>query len=232
MLIVDSKVFIIGGGPSLKEFNFSSIFRKDIIAVNQAIFDVPWAKHFITMDYTFLRKSRINSKIKSVNYIQFMQSPAEKIFVVGSENDIFTKVNTKTIIDNRTNTTYDLYLFNKIIWAKSYGGIGLSFDDFRNSSDSGYSALQLAVILGYKTIFLLGFDFTVEGQRTHYHDVYGAPSKRCSAASYDSKLKGYAESYPGAFKEIKEKTDINVFSCSRISILNNYIPFTDVRKIL
>ena len=52
------EAFIVGGGSSLKKFDFTKLANKNTIVVNKAIVDVPNPKHFITMDYTFLKKIR------------------------------------------------------------------------------------------------------------------------------------------------------------------------------
>lgn len=45
-------MFVVGGGPSLTNFNFHLLDGKDVIVINQALFRIPSAKYFITMDYT------------------------------------------------------------------------------------------------------------------------------------------------------------------------------------
>ena len=38
---MNDSVFIVGGGPSLKNFDFNFLKGKDVIAVNKAVFGVP-----------------------------------------------------------------------------------------------------------------------------------------------------------------------------------------------
>jgi hypothetical protein len=106
--------------------------------------------------------------------------------------------------------------------------MGKTFEDFHCGSDSGFAALQLAVILGYERIYLLGFDFCTSGTITHYHDDYKSfpPSE-----DYQKKLDEFMISYPLALQELRER-GIQVISSSPISKLNEYILYQDVRATL
>ncbi len=57
---MNNEVYIVAGGTSLKEFDFSKLKNKTTIVSNKSIFDIPKANYFITTDYTFLNylKSR------------------------------------------------------------------------------------------------------------------------------------------------------------------------------
>lgn len=224
-----NRVFIIGGGPSLHGFNFNKLINEDTIAVNRSIFDLPTANYFITMDYTFMRRMGVcGPKIIHKRLVDFTRNPAEKVFVVGYDEGRFSKNHEFEIVDAVTGLVYDLHLFNKVVWANARGGIGATFDDFRSSSDSGYSALQLSIILGYKEVYLLGMDFTVhKSGMTHYHHDYGVKNR-----TYQQRLDWFYTEYDRAFKEIYEKFGTRVFSCSMISKLNHLIPYVNPASIL
>jgi hypothetical protein len=225
----NNRVFIIGGGPSLFKFNFSKLVNEDVIAVNGSIFNLPRAKFFLTMDYSFLSKSGIaGPRVRNDRFVLFVSSPSEKVFVVGHEEGRFIKENDSVVIDTFTKIRYNLCLFNTVVFAAGRGGVGLSFDDFRSSSDSGYSAIQLAVLKKYNEVYLMGFDFTTEGSKTHYHNIYGG---RCPVA-YRSRLDWFLTEYERLFREIREKTGVKVFSCSKISKLNGLIPYVDIGTIV
>lgn len=52
-------VFIIGGGPSLKDFNFNSLLGKNIIVINKAFYNCPFAQILYWTDsrfYTWYKK--------------------------------------------------------------------------------------------------------------------------------------------------------------------------------
>jgi len=145
------RVFIVGGGPSLKDFEFIKLAEEDTIVVNKSILDVPLSNYFITVDYTFLSKIGLDC-FKRIN--------TEKVFVADFSYP-FLKKKDSQIVDTRTNLVYDLKYFDRVIESQKYEGIGFTFDDFRSGRNSGYCALQLAVILGYEEIYLLGIDLNI-----------------------------------------------------------------------
>ena len=222
----ETSCILLGGGPSLKGFNFSSLNGWNVVTINSSVFDFPNSKWFVTMDYTFLRKKRIQcGNVDQKNRRTFVGSSAKKVFVAGFGGDLVPCDG--TVIDRRLNLKYDLGLFDQVVWAKGYGGIGTSFDDFRSSSDSGYSALQLAVILGFRNIYLMGFDFVTNGNLTHYHIGYGH-----NPVKYNRRLKDFVPQYEGAFADIAAKTKATVYSCSPISMLNKWLPVVNINDVI
>jgi len=211
------RIFLVAGGPSLKGFDFSKLKNEDTIVVNKSIFDVPSPNYFITVDYTFLRKININ-KFKSIK--------TTKVFVVDFSHS-FLKEQNGQIVDTRFNLIYDLNVFDVIIKSYRAEGIGYSFDDFRTGLNSGYCALQQAVILGYKEIILLGFDLNAS-DTTHYHRGYGEERN-----SFVCKLKRYFDYFGvGLGLLTSSGWGIKVYSCSPNSGLNRIIPYKDARDFL
>jgi len=208
------KIYIVGGGSSLRAFNFSRLRDKETIAVNKSIFHVPDPNYFITTDYTFMRKI-------TRNLILFRKDKATKIFVVNYDNKYIKDVGGK-IVDTRFRLTYDLSEFDVIIKSRKNGGIGFSFKDFRCGASSGYCALQFAVIMGYKEIYLLGIDLTTTS-RTHFHEGYGE-----SRIFFQNRLNLYYQYFVEGIKYLKKNTDIKVYSCSKISRLNSFIPYVEL----
>lgn len=222
--------FIVGGGPSLYNFGFHTLKDRDTIAVNQAIFRLPTAKYFLTMDYTWLRKGRIVNPVgrKLPNWNQFTSHPAEKVFVLAFSEPRLQQIDDTHFIDTEHKMQYDLSLFDRIVRAFKYGdGIGTSFEDFRCGSDSGFSALQLAVVEGYKKIYLLGFDFVAYPKMTHYHTDYQSKDYK----ELQEKLDLYVKAYVSGLQAIRD-LGIQVFSCSPISKLNKYLIHTNIESVL
>jgi len=212
------KVFIIGGGPSLKNFDFNRLKDEDTIVTNVAVFDVPNPDYFITVDYTFLQK--VKSRLK-----KFQRLEMKKVFIVGMHHNFMREVD-DVFIDLKHKILYDLSLFNMIVQAKREDGIGYTFDDFRTGINSGYCALQLAIILGYKEIYLLGMDLTPQ-RETHYHHLYFR-SKR----TFDKLLKKYSEFFRQGISQVaEERPDIKIYSCSSVSSLNDLIPYVPLERI-
>jgi len=207
-------VFIVGGGPSLKNFDFNFLKGKDVIAVNKAVFDVPDPKYFITVDYTFINKVT-REKLKTIN--------CKKVFVVDTAYDFIKKIN-GVYVDTRCNLKYtDLDIFDRIIEAKNQDGFGYSFDKFSTGINSGYCALQLAIILGYKNIYLLGFDFRSISKKTHYHEGYGQNWK-----VFNKTLDLYLNKFRAGLEQLKVDGKINVYSCSKISKLNRILEYSNI----
>lgn len=254
-------VFIVAGGPSLSSFDFGSLIDKNTIVINSSIFFVSNPKYFITMDYTWFRKNGIESNTSGIEKQRlYYNSTARKFFVVAFSGPrlIKTEIGVK---DANFDLEYDLRLVDETIYSSEYGGIGTSFSDFRCGSDSGYSAIQLAVILGYSKIYLLGMDFRVDRDpsrlpsisvpgsqlRLSHSSKLGSSwvtqisvkkkshfymSMNPSAAKdLEKKLLSYLAPYPKMFQEISEKTDCQIFSCSSNSRLNEYIPYVPFEKV-
>jgi len=208
-----AKVFVIGGGPSLEQFDLSLLEKEDTICVNQAVFDVPNPTYLITCDYTFLHK---------VGRQRVANSPAKKIFVAQFIGDTLQDIDSQ-IVDTQHNMVYDLSPFDQIIRAKTRSGLGLTFSDFRSGGNSGYCGLQLAVLPGYREIRLLGFDLGLKGRRTHYHDAY-----RSSPEKFQKKLDAYLKEFIIGIEQLgKEMPEVEIYSSSPFSRLNDYIPMKE-----
>lgn len=211
------KCFIIGGGESLVGFDFTILKDHDVIAVNNSILDAPFAKYFITMDYTFI-DYKINKNL-------FSSFPATKYFVVAINNNYIQYKNNQ-YIDTRNNYKYDLSLINYVVPAKHEFGIGNSIQNFVHGCCSGYSALQLAIVLGYTEIYLLGIDMTASA-KTHYHAGYNA-----NLSFFKNKLRFY---YPlflkGLYAIKKDFPLVKIYSCSEHSPLNREIEYKPLEEL-
>ena len=214
------EVFIVGGGPSLRNYPFERLTNKDTIAINIAVFDVSNPNYFITVDYSFLNKMRSFRE-------RFINGKYPKIFVADLSYPYLIEHPIKCcIIDTRLRMKYDLSLFNIVIKAKRKEGFGYTFNDFRTGMNSGYCAVQLAIILGYTKIHLLGMDLSVN-KKTHYHDMYPKDN------AFDKKLRKYFLFFKSGLKHLKkERPDIEVISHSKDSPLNKVIEYKSLEDIL
>jgi len=213
-----NRVFIVAGGPSLKGFDFSLLKDEDTITVNRSIFYTPNPNYFITSDYTFLKK---------IDMVAFRSIKTTKCFVINRSYDYLQEVNGR-IMDVRLPLVYKLGDFDLLIKSWKRSGIGLTFNEFRNGENSAYCAFQLAVVLGYEKIYLLGLDLVCQGEQTHFHEGYGK-----SANYFNNKLDEYYEEYIIGLRELKEfKPQVEVQSCSSISRLNQHIKFVDIKELL
>jgi len=206
-------VYIIGGGYSLKGFNFNKLKNKDTIVINKVIKYVPNPTYFITIDYTALKK------ISSIKL-----DKTTKVFIANFAHP-YMKEEKGYIIDKRTNLIYDLTDFDMIIKSHQFEGIGFNWNDFRNGNNSGYCALQLAILLGYKNIYLLGIDLCVD-KKSHFHEGYGRPIPYMK-----KRLNEYTQYFIPTLKQLKKENKMNMYSCSVISKLNDIIPYIPLEKI-
>lgn len=95
-------------------------------------------------------------------------------------------------------------------------------------NNTGVVALRLAYLLGLYPIYLLGIDLrkSLEG-RTHFHDKYGkARHGRPKVSNYD----GFYNAFKVTIEAIRREK-VRVYSCSRISPLNEIIPYKDLREL-
>jgi len=202
------EVFIVGGGNSLKDFRFNKLRDKDTIAVNMSALDVPNPTFCITGDSDIFRK---------VQEGHFEDVKTTWVMILSLDHPVM-KWNRGQLI-HRSGFVYDLSCVDVIIKSPGLEGIGFSWNDFRRGWNSGFCALQLAVLLGYKKIHLLGIDLTLNEGRCHYHDKY--KGRRIG----DSTFERFFLNFEFALNILKSKTDIKVISRSSISRLNEFIPY-------
>ena len=216
---MNNRAFVVGGGPSLKDFDWTRLPLEGTIAVNAAVFNISNPEYFITMDFTFLRK--VQNSLDA-----FKKSPCTKFFVAGLHNNHLMEWR-GTYRDKRyPRLVYDLRLFDVVVKSHKADGCGFKWSDFRSGNNSGFSALQLAVLLGYTEIYLLGIDLnTTNG--THYHTMYTT-----GRARFQNLLKSYFVNFKKGIEAIRDYGGIDVFSCSPISSLNDFIDYVPVEDVL
>ena len=100
--------------------------------------------------------------------------------------------------------------------------IGFLEEQFATGKCTGFSALQLAVLLGYQRIYLLGIDLTGANGKRHYYGASEANPDRCLDDFFKHFVKGI---------EILKEKGIEVISMSSISKLNAYIPYVPLKEL-
>lgn len=141
--------FIIGGGPSLKDFDFQRLRNKGkIIAVNRSYLDCPFADMLIFMDKSRFYRWAMENKLDKRSKQKFEDFEGLKVYVY-MRHDI-----------------PNVYLVPR---AGKYGLSTTLEEGIYIGTNSGYSALQVALCLGAQPIYLLGFDMKYE------RDIKGKP---------------------------------------------------------
>ena len=193
------EIFIVGAGESLRDFDYSRLVDKRTVVVNKAIQDLPSATYWLTADSGIASNvqdwTRDSDAIKVLAY-----SPTHKRI------DKFQKVF----------TDFDVVI--KYSGGNPCPDIGFKFGEFQSGGNSGFCALQFAVIMRYSPIYLLGIDLA----GGHLYDA-----KR---PSWTKLLSEFYESWKKALKILKE-TDIEVYSCSPTSRLNDVIPYKKIGDV-
>lgn len=147
----DQPCFIIAGGPSLIGFDFERLRGHGrIIAINRALEYIPWADIAFFMDWK-LYKLYHESIPKKAEWDRFK---GRKVFL--------------NLMGRKLDDCYSV---------RSLGRTGCSFTHSKglyHGNNSGHGALNLAVALGCKPIYLLGYDCGFrKGEPSHFHSGYG-----------------------------------------------------------
>lgn len=75
----DKPVAVIGGGPSLIDFDFEKLRGAHVLAVKGAIFDIPWADAGFALDYCRDKLANVQSRIYwAVREDQLAEPPPSK----------------------------------------------------------------------------------------------------------------------------------------------------------
>lgn len=209
-----NEIFIIGGGMSVREIDYSKIEGKDLIVINKTVLDFPNAKYFVTMDYSMLLKlSRQGKDISKIT--------STKVFIANFVPKYMKEINGH-IVDTRFDLIYDLSSFDMIIKSRKLEGFGYEWNDFRHGNNSGSCAVQFAILMGYQKINLIGFDMCVH-TATHYHGGYHE-----GRDSFRAKVEKYRETFHKAIVE-DLKPEIKIWSCSSISKLNSVLKYRSIK---
>ena len=211
--------FVVGGGPSLNGFDFTQLNGFDTIAVNKAVEYIPNPTYFITTDYSYFTKASLP--------IERIKQKTKHTYFVANMTHGYMSYQKGSIVDTRMNFVYkDLYQYTDVIESNKTDGFGSSLAEFSNGNNSGHCGIQLALLLGYKKIYLLGFDLNV-GCQTHFHQSY----RDIDQKSFKNKVKNYAVTLNNALGSYKGSREIINLSNSSVLVNSPYIltqSFNDV----
>lgn len=214
------RVFVIGGGESVRNMDLSLLEGEDTIVINKTLFSVPNPTFFVSMDDTFY------SKIKDSHQKDFLHNgPAQKVFVANFSGGLEEKE--EFIYDPKFKVRYTLHFYDHIIKAYGQDRLGETLRSFYTGENSGFCGLQLAYLLGYDEIYLLGLDLDAKAQ-THFHGGYGE-----SISKFNTKLKVYQNNFSRALSQYEEKSDpkSKIYNCSTNGKLSEYLPYADFAEV-
>lgn len=176
---------IIGGGPSLKNFDLTGISRFNTIVVNKAFNLHPQADILFYADTRWWRwnHDEIKQVFKGARIVTASSAAAHAlapgVLRVGRDNHF-----------------------------KAGEGAPLSLTPGHVAgNDGGYMAIDLAVQMGVSRIILLGFDMQFDGDVSHWH---GDHEVRSQLSDY---VERFAPSYPKLVQAL-HKRGIEVIRCT------------------
>ena len=230
------RVFIVGGGPSINNVQLDHLKNEDTICVNAAINFVPNPTYFITMDYSYFDPKR---KINTVDDV--VKKSQHSYFVLNTQNGNIKNINNK-ITDVRHNFVYkDLDKFDRVIPSSAHSmpktGFGLDTNNFSHGNNSGFCAIQLAILLGYEEIYLVGYDLGISSNETHFNKLYDK-----SPLGFKNKVTAYRDIITHSINLLKESdskakimsitptalSNVNEVDLSKVQI--NPIKYTETKK--
>jgi hypothetical protein len=147
---------VVAGGASVAAVDITKYLPCKLIAVNVVNY-VPSMEHIrahvvagVILDENLLR-THLRALVSACKY------------------PLFTG-NTASDSDALFGYLHDLGIFR--IPTNYTAGLGDTFSRFSNGGNSGFAAIQLAVIMGFTTIGLLGFDGVIAGEKRWFHSEY------------------------------------------------------------
>ena len=168
---IQETAYIIGGGPSLKGFDFNRIRHKGfLLGVNDAAF-VAQAHALFSLDFRWQceRKAKIQSWCLSGQRAWCVVENADKL------------------IELAEGPTYLLREY------RAEGGFTEDPRCIESSGPGGYGAINLLMHMGCKKIYLLGFDLNPCGEQ-HFHDGYQWRNSQWENSKYKRWVKWFEKS--------------------------------------
>jgi len=214
---MNKEVYIVAGGTSLKDFDFNKLKDKRTIAINKTIFNMDYSQFFMTMDHSLFNKIEKQKILNKCDIPIFVVNLEEKYGVIKVDNKYK---------DTKNNSYYNLNGFLEIIESKQEGIISIdpTSTNFCHGKNSAFCAFQFAVLCNYNPIYLLGFDFVCEDNKTHFHEGYGEDIE-----SFRKKLDDYYLHLINAIDYLKvKKPDLKIYNCSKISRLKPFLEYKEL----
>ena len=198
------RCFIIGGGESLKDFDWNLLEGERVIAINRA-YEFCNPDIIFSMDSGFwklaLHKSLgVTQEEKNRAYEKLKNFTGTKILLT-MNGTVLPGIS--SIITQSTCT-----------WSDSItNGLGIG-------QNSGYGALNLAVCLGANPVYLLGYDMHGrDGRAAHFHSGYARPQS-------DKRYKRFADNFRRIAPNLKNRV-INLNPDSSLK----YFTFGNIKDV-
>lgn len=194
-------IYILANAPSVKEENLSLLKDKIVIGMN--------ANPLLEQEFDFIAKYYVVSDKRFINH-PIKREMATKML----STDTIRLLRYELKEDDDSNIPNDTF------YVRAIGKNGFSFN-LNKGYYFGYStamlAIQLASYLGAKNIYILGMDLKYDGDKPRFY-------KEEKVQEYDSFTSFQIKNVRNAYLELSKK-HINLFNCSKNSLLFPYLPF-------
>lgn len=221
----DRTCFLLGGGPSLKDFNFDVIKDELTIGVNKSFIKFPTTILY-AMDQrfydlvTFAGNTKCEMPQQKELHQQWLAYKGIKLFVRRSPKLRFDE---------------SVYIVNSL----SKKAVSFDLDEgIWEGNNSGFGALMLAIALGATRIGLLGYDLKVQKDRkivTHWHGGYGLGDEKNFQSKLDKFIKCFEEFAPAIAQQqdievvnLVEKSEDSNLNCFPKDSLENFLKKSDM----
>jgi len=204
------RCFIIGGGESLKGFDFNILNDEYTIGINKAFQFYPNIKVLYIMDsdfYNGMKDGRYDKPNQPKIWDIWMSFKGVRVFLTPMELKEFGKEAVLVRRIMRPSVSRDL----------DYGIYG--------GRNSGLGAIMLAIALGASPIYLLGYDMKAVTQ-SHWHDGY--PNR--SLGEFNQKLVEYRDEITNMMSLINQ-AKVQIINLNPDSELRCF-PFSDIDTVL
>lgn len=226
-MAVNKSAFIIGSGPSLADVEMPRLAEFDTFSVNrQYIAYADWG--FDPTYYVCIDIRGLSAMYHDINYL-IRNSSIKQYFINGEK------------FDGSLHETDNVFLLNLVDdW-----GFGRCWNKLNYCGDVCAFTVQVAHMLGYKRVYLLGCDQRwqerevavdendddlIWGYRNddinHFRPDYFGAGVRHSAPRADAHLNSWIQTIDEALGYIE------IVSCAPGSSLNDYLPYFDYQKAI
>jgi len=195
---VNNKIFIIAGGPSVKEVNLELLKDQHVITVNMG-YRLPIS----TMNYS-----------NDQRFLQIVRNREDWISYKGKK--YFAKLR------KPFNYPQDVTL----VPITNVQEVPLRAESIFAGNNSGFGAIQLAIWLGFRRIFLIGYDMRMQGVKTHWHEEYRGQN---NSTSYRSKKLDSFKEQIREFAPLWFAAGIDISICTPSALrCFEYVPLEEV----
>lgn len=149
--LIGESVFIIGGGPSLRNFQSRQLEGRRVIVTNEAFSLYPQADALVFVDVGWWQR-RVHEVLEVFEGLIIGRGPYGRMYKAGGREVVNVAYRSGTV------------------WSEDQRMLG--------GKNSGLAALNAAFLMGADRAFLIGFDLRSIRGRNNYHHLHDDASQR------------------------------------------------------